>query len=283
MGDKQLQGQIKEQLNKYLKGYVCDDFIGNGQHAIVYTGHISRGKESGKKVCLKVEVQFGPGQLNLLNYEVMNLALFSKKDTRIIELIDVQRSISYFDKCKPEWHINVMVTELYGINLKEKLERKEYDDKKLLNWARDAILCISQAHDKEILHQDIRPENFCLNQKEELVLIDFGISKRMRDSILEKSRNAKVTTIEGTQPYVSYWAEKREIQSYRDDVQAIGFMIWEMFTPLPWQGKNPIVMNQMKEKAAELAPDFLKPYFEYCSKLKFGEKVDYKYLSRLLN
>ena len=45
------------------------------------------------------------------------------------------------------------------------------------------IDAIGYLHSKDIIHRDLKPENILVNDKGYLVLIDFGISKKLKPGI----------------------------------------------------------------------------------------------------
>ena len=76
----------------------------------------------------------------------------------------------------------------------------------------------------------------------------------------------------GTVQYAPLTAHHRKAQSYIDDVQALGFVLWALYTGgrLPWSElTDEAEVGRTKESALQLslAPRPLQPYFRYCDEL----------------
>lgn len=274
--------EFSERIRKYInlnasisKLYTCDLLIGNGTHSFVFSGTSNKDKQ----VALKVEIQRGAGQLNLLMFEQSIIRNFKASDDRLIKNLDVFWNINYLDQNHPNWKINITVSPLYLESL-DKALKKDISTEQKLHWAREAVRCIEQAHNIPIsggvIHRDIKPQNFCLQNNNKLVLIDFGLAEWA-----ERSVKKKESVVIGSEPYNSSWSESYSPQSYRDDVQAVGFMIWKMlYGSLPWEENKKYFL---KRDSTSLAPQYLKPYFTHCNRLNIGQRPDYKFLISTLN
>ena len=272
-----------QSLKKYINSlpiinrlYKCDSQIGSGTHSVVL-----KGKSTLKTpVAFKIEIQRGAGQLNLLRYEQEIIRNFKKSDNRLVQNLDVFWNINYFSPTHPDWKINITISPLYTGSLQNALPGTTVQK---LHWAREAIICIKQAHNIPfrggVLHRDIKPDNFCIQKDGKLVLIDFGLSDWADNTIQKALKNKRETVIVGSRPFNSYWSELLIPQGYRDDTQSVGFMIWKILHgPLPWEKVgNP----GLKLEADTLSPEPLKQYFKHCKKLEIQQKPDYDFLISL--
>ena len=154
-------------------------------------------------------------------------------------------------------------------------------------------------HNKNIIHRDIKPDNFVLgleNKSHIIYLLDFGLSKKFRSSRTHQhikfSVNKKLT---GTARYASINALKGCEQSRRDDLEAIGYVLMYFLRGhLPWQGLHvkqgedrykKILMKKRETKAEDLCKGFPKEFIEYINytrNLEFEADPDYKFLRGLL-
>ena len=154
-------------------------------------------------------------------------------------------------------------------------------------------------HNKNIIHRDIKPDNFVLgldNKSHIIYVLDFGLSKKFRSSRTHQhikfSVNKKLT---GTARYASINALKGCEQSRRDDLEAIGYVLMYFLRgSLPWQGLHvhkgedrykKILTKKRGTSAEELCkgfPNEFAEYVNYTRNLEFEADPDYKYLRGLL-
>merc|ERR1712032_678612 len=119
-----------------------------------------------------------------------------------------------------------------------------------MGLADQMIKRVEYMHSKNILHRDIKPDNFLIGlgrKANQVHIIDFGLAKKYRDSRTQQHipyRENKSLT--GTARYASVNTHLGIEQSRRDDLEAIGYVLLYFFRgSLPWQG---IKANSKKEK-----------------------------------
>ena len=154
-------------------------------------------------------------------------------------------------------------------------------------------------HSKNIIHRDIKPDNFVLgldNKSHIIYILDFGLSKKFRSSRTHQhikfSVNKKLT---GTARYASINALRGCEQSRRDDLEAIGYVLMYFLRgSLPWQGLHvnkgedrykKILVKKKGTSAEELCKTFpseFAEYINYTRNLEFEADPDYKFLRGLL-
>ncbi len=154
-------------------------------------------------------------------------------------------------------------------------------------------------HNKNIIHRDIKPDNFVLgmdNKSHIIYALDFGLSKKFRSSRTHQhikfNINKKLT---GTARYASINALKGCEQSRRDDLEAIGYVLMYFLRgSLPWQGLHvhkgedrykKILAKKKATSAEELCKGFPSEFVEYINytrNMEFEADPDYKHLRGLL-
>ena len=100
---------------------------------------------------------------------------------------------------------------------------------------------IEYIHNKDIIHRDIKPDNFVIGKDENkniIYMIDFGLAKRYRDEITKEHIPSKMTKrLTGTARYASINALKGREQSRKDDLESLNYMLlYFLKGSLPWQG-----------------------------------------------
>jgi len=158
----------------------------------------------------------------------------------------------------------------------------------------EMILCIEQMHSAGYVHGDITPGNFVLNfvlnsdtysERPSLCVIDLGLATSHEKRQKDFDRKRKQPGVEGSEPYVSLAGEDFLQISYKDDVEAIGYVVWEMLAgKLPWDGQPLKTMAKMKRGVFSRPdlPPMIKLVLEAREK-PFGSVPDYRgILTRLI-
>ncbi len=142
----------------------------------------------------------------------------------------------------------IVMEYIDGITLKELLEQQG-----VLRW-KDALKFVVQilkalqhAHDKGIVHRDIKPQNIMLFPDGNIKVMDFGIARFSR--IDGKTLSDKTI---GSVHYISPEQAKGEMTDERSDIYSVGVMLYEMLTGRkPFDGDTPIAIavKHMQENA----------------------------------
>lgn len=154
-------------------------------------------------------------------------------------------------------------------------------------------------HSRNIIHRDIKPDNFVMQalqgrKSRNLVLVDFGLAKKYRDSkgTHIPFKDGKLLT--GTARYASCNVHRGFEQSRRDDLEALAYIfVYFLKGILPWMNLKAKDLvdkyEQIKicklqtttEEVCHGLPTQFETYLNYCKQLRFDEDPDYKFLKSL--
>jgi len=127
-----------------------------------------------------------------------------------------------------------LATPFYEMSLHQYVEK--IDETGLLNLCEKMITAIRQLHSAFVVHSDIKSDNFMVDCRENLVIIDFGLSSLFYN--VEKDvykENKPCEHMIGSAKYASYNLHLGNTVSRRDDLISVGYLMLTIFgIELPW-------------------------------------------------
>lgn len=199
---------------------------------------------------------------------------------------------------------NVLVLELMGPSLSSLLRicGGNFNQETVLSLAPQIISCLQHLHDAGLVHQDVKPSNFVLgirDRVQRVFVIDFGFTKSFKrfNAITESDEHIPYGQVHGhagTIEYQSVNTHLGKVQSRRDDLEAVAYMLIKFQQGrLPWDllagdGDDAIAALLIAKLMLpdELCRDLLDEiavFLRYCRGLRFDECPDYDYLKGLFN
>ncbi len=115
-----------------------------------------------------------------------------------------------------------------GGTLRERMD-KRLTVPEILDVARDVALGLAYAHEKGVVHRDVKPGNVLFRANGTAVLADFGIAKAMNSNTMATLAGNSI----GTPHYMSPEQARAEKVDGRSDLYSLGAMIVEMLTDAP--------------------------------------------------
>lgn len=128
------------------------------------------------------------------------------------------------------------------------------------NIIRQVASALAYLHQKDILHRDIKPQNFKIHNGK-VTMLDFGIAKNKYTPKLTQQG-----FVVGTTEYMSPEQFQQRVEK-RSDIWSLGVMAYELLTGyLPFEANNPVTLRSKIEKGGFTDPKIMVP--ELSEKLK---------------
>ena len=228
-------------LNKVIGGrYEINEIIGVGGMAIVYKAF---DRTENRYVAVKI--------LQEQYLEDEELRQRFKNESKAVAVMSHPNIVKVFDVNFGEDLLYIVMEHIEGINLKEYIQHKNgLDIKETLHIVMQILRALQHAHDKGIIHRDIKPQNILLLPNGTIKVTDFGIARFNRGDV----KTPEDTSAIGSVRYVSPEQVRGEYTDARSDVYSMGVVLYEMITgQVPFDAKEPddiAVMHLQKRNSA---------------------------------
>ncbi len=145
----------------------------------------------------------------------------------------------------------IIMEYIDGITLKEYIEREGVLKwKEALHYVVQILRALQHAHDKGIVHRDIKPQNIMLLMDGTIKVMDFGIARFARFET--KTISGKVI---GSVHYISPEQACGDATDQKTDIYSVGVMLFEMLTGrLPFEADAAVSVAMMQVSKAPMRP-----------------------------
>ncbi|MBR5310804.1 MAG: Stk1 family PASTA domain-containing Ser/Thr kinase [Oscillospiraceae bacterium] len=233
-------------IGKKLDGrYEIKEIIGVGGMANVYKAYDSIDDRAVAVKILRDEHMENDELLRRFRNESRAIAVLSHPN--IVKVYDVSfnEDIQY-----------IVMEHIDGITLKEYIEQqKTLRWKEAVHFTVQILRALQHAHDKGIVHRDIKPQNIMLLEDGTIKVADFGIARFAR-----ASQHTVTDKAIGSVHYISPEQAKGEITDEKSDIYSIGVMLYEMTTgTLPFDADSPVSVALKQIQSQPKRPRVINP------------------------
>jgi serine/threonine protein kinase len=170
--------------------------------------------------------------------------------------------------------------------------RKTASYEEIISIGMQCFQRIRTLHSHFYIHRDLKPHQFLINDKSQICLVDFGLSKRFMNSrMMVHIPYSDNRAFIGTANYASFNTHNGIQQSRRDDLESFCYIISYFINgTLPWLSSSSLQFNEkaIKKIKSTIAPSSLFTiapliqFFTYVKSMAFDKEPDYEYLNNLL-
>lgn len=243
-------------VGKRLDGrYEVQEIIGVGGMSVVYKAYDN---VDDRTVAVKI-----------LKDEFLNNEEFKrrfKNESKAIALLSHENIVKVYDVNFGEKLQYIVMEYIDGITLKEYINKQNS-----ISW-NDALFFMTQilravqhAHDKGIVHRDIKPQNIILLPNGNIKVTDFGIARFSRSDTKTLTEQAI-----GSVHYIAPEQAKGEATDEKADIYSIGVVLYEMLAgKVPFDSENAVSVALMQvqanaQKLTQINPDIPKGLEQIC-------------------
>lgn len=232
---------------KRLDGrYEIHELLGVGGMAVVYRAYDTIDDRMVAIKILKDEFAGNSDFLRRFRNESKAIAVLSHPN--IVKVYDV----SFGDRIQ-----YIVMEYVDGITLKQYLDQQKETVpwKEALHFTVQILRALQHAHEKGIVHRDIKPQNIMLLQDGTIKVMDFGIARFARSETRTMTDKAI-----GSVHYIAPEQARGDVTDERADIYSVGVMLYEMLTGrLPFEADNAVSVAIMQLQANPTLPRDINP------------------------
>ncbi|MBR6509876.1 MAG: Stk1 family PASTA domain-containing Ser/Thr kinase [Clostridia bacterium] len=220
-------------VGKRLDGrYEIQEIIGVGGMAVVYK---ARDNQENRTVAIKIlKDEFVSNEEFLRRF---------KNESKAIAMLSHQNIVNVYDVSFGDLIQYIVMEYIEGITLKEFIEREgSLRWKDAVHFTLQILKALQHAHDKGIVHRDVKPQNIMVLPDGTIKVTDFGIARFARSD--QRTITDKAI---GSVHYISPEQARGEKTDEKADIYSVGVMLYEMLTGrLPFQAESAVSVAIMQ-------------------------------------
>ena len=220
-------------LGKRLDGrYELQEIVGVGGMAVVYKAYDNL---ENRIVAVKILKEEYTGNDEFLRRFI--------NESKAISVLSHPNVVKVYDVSFGDLIQYIVMEYIDGITLKEYIEKSgPLSWNEAVQFTLQILRGLQHAHDKGVVHRDIKPQNIMVLPDGVIKVADFGIARFARSEQVTITDKAI-----GSVHYISPEQAKGEKTDEKADIYSVGVMLYEMITgKLPFQAESAVSVAIMQ-------------------------------------
>lgn len=234
-------------IGKKLDGrYQLEELIGSGGMANVYK---ATDLLENRLVAVKILREECRGNEDLVRR--------FKNESKAISVLDHPNIVKVYDVSVTDKLQFIVMEYIDGITLKEYMEYRAQPltYKETLHFITQVLAALQHAHEKGIVHRDIKPQNIMLLEDGSIKVMDFGIAR-----FTQAETQTMTDKAIGSVHYIAPEQARGGHINDKADIYSVGVMLYEMLTgQLPFVADNAVSVAIMQMQAEPTPPTRINP------------------------
>ena len=166
-----------------------------------------------------------------------------KNESKAIAVLSHPNIVKVYDVSFGDLIQYIVMEYIEGITLKEYIESHgNLSWKESVNIVMQILRALQHAHDKGIIHRDVKPQNIILTSEDTIKVTDFGIARFARSE--HKTMTDKAI---GSVHYISPEQARGDVTDEKADIYSLGVILYEMLSgTLPFEAESAVIVAMMQ-------------------------------------
>lgn len=206
--------------------YKIIKFVGSGGMANVY---LARDMILDRDVAVKVlRLDFANDDELILRFHREAQSVTSLVHPNIVNIFDVGEEDNIY---------YIVMEYVEGETLKQFIQNHfPIPIEKVVDIALQITSAISHAHQNNIIHRDIKPQNILIDKKGNVKITDFGIAVALTSTTITQTNS-----VLGSVHYISPEQARGRLATKKSDIYSLGIVLFELLTGrLPFSGESAV-------------------------------------------